>query len=304
MAKYKKKRRIKKYPIAVSIILIILALAYMTLDYFGYSIEDLFRPKREPVEGQIKVHVINVDQADCILVETPDGCMLIDTGINETENHLESYLYSLGITEIDYLLITHAHSDHYGGADMILDEFEVKNIIYDDYEYPAWLKTEFNNSGANLIDTKMGDKYYLGEAEFTVLCADMVNPKNDNDYSIVIRLDYGESSFMFTGDATKVCEQRMIETWSYYELDCDFLKSGHHGSYTSSSADFLDALTPEIIAISCGVANDYGHPHKEVMDRYDDTGADIYRTDLSGDLIFVSDGNTITYIGNNANNGN
>ena len=301
MAAYKKRRRKKKYPLAVSIIIIVLAIAYMLLDYFGYSIEDMLRPKREPVEGEIRVHVIDVGQADCILIDTPDGCMLIDTGIDESESHLENYLYSLGITEIDYLLITHAHLDHYGGADMILEEFEVENIIYDNYEYSATLINMFKGSGANIIDTKVGDKYYLGEAEFTVFCADMVDPANKNDYSIVIRLDYGESSFVFTGDATKVSEAVMLETLSYYELDCDFLKSGHHGSASSSSADYLAALTPDIVAISCGEGNTYGHPTKAALDRYEDVGAEVYRTDLSGDLVFVSNGETITYIGDIGN---
>jgi competence protein ComEC len=291
MANYKKRRRIRKYPIAIVVLVVILALAYLTLDYFGYSIEDLFRPEppaREPVEGEIRVHVIDVGQADCILIETPDGCMLIDSGIDESEAHLEAYLTSLGITEIDYFLITHAHADHYEGADMVISEFTVKNFIYDNdvcnkYTTIAKARTlikDVAKKGINAIDVKVGDKFSLGEAEFTVLCADWKNAKNDNDNSIVVRLDYGESSFIFTGDATKVCEDYMIETWSSAELDCDFLKSGHHGSHTSSSAGFLEATTPEFIAISCGRGNDYGHPHKVVMDRYEDTDATIHRTDL------------------------
>ncbi len=301
MAKYRRRRR--KYPIAVSIILMVIAIAYVTLNYLGISLEGLFAPKEEPkvpssnpVGDSIRIHVINVDQADCILIETEDGCMLIDTGIDESEVHLKNYLFSCGITEIDYLLITHPHADHYGGADMILNDFKVENIIYDNYLYPAGITYMFENSGVNLIDTTVGEKYYLGEAEFTVLCADMADPSKDkNDYSIVIRLDYGESSFMFTGDATTFNEKYMLEKWSPEMLDCDFLKSPHHGSKTSSSVNYLKALTPDIVAISAGVGNSYGLPKQEILDRYDEIGAEIYRTDILGDLVFISDGKTLYY---------
>ena len=297
MAAYKKRRR-RKYPLAVTIIAIVLIAAYLILDHFGYF--DPETPQKDPssvvTSGEIRVHVIDVGQADCILVDTPDGCMLIDTGIDESESHLQNYLYSCGITEIDYLLITHPHADHYGGADMILEEFKVENIIYDNYLYPNRVLNWFYGSQANLIDTTVGEKYYLGEAEFTVMCADMAEPSEDkNDYSIVIRLDYGDSSFMFTGDATTFNEKYMIETWSAAELDCDFLKSPHHGSKTSSSVSYLNILTPDIVAISAGLGNSYGLPKQEILNRYEAIEADIYRTDLSGDLVFISDGKTITY---------
>lgn len=301
MAKYRRRRR--KYPIAVSIILIVIALTYATLNYFGITLDSLLgkdqspdTPQSQPIGETLRVHVINVDQADCILIETNDGCMLIDAGIDKTEQHLKNYLRSCGITEIDYFLITHPHTDHYGGADMILEEFEVKNIIYDNYLYPNKVLNWFDESSANLIDTKIGEKYKIGEATFTVMCADMADPRDDkNDYSIVVRLDYGESSFMFTGDATKFNEKYMIEYWDRELLDCDFLKSPHHGSDTSSSISYLNIITPEIVAISAGIGNSYGLPKQEILDRYEDVNADVYRTDLSGDLVFVSDGATIVY---------
>ena len=298
--KYRRRRR--RYPIAVSLILMVLVLTYFILNHFGISIESLLFPDKKPdskplpTGGEIRVHVIDVDQADCILIETSEGCMLIDSGIDETEVHLKNYLNSCGITEIDYFLITHPHDDHYGGADMVLREFEVENIIYDNYLYPVGILNLFNNSGANLIDTQLGEKYQLGEATFTVLCADMAAPRDDkNDYSIVVRLDYGESSFVFTGDATTFNEKYMLETWGSDMLDCDFLKSPHHGSKTSSSVAYLNALTPEIVAVSAGVGNSYGLPKQEILDRYTNVGADIYRTDLQGDLVFITGGETIIY---------
>ena len=302
MAKYKRRRR--KHMKAVSLILMtmVLVIAYITLNLLGISLESLFAPEEtppptpKPTDETIRVHVINVDQADCILIETNDGCMLIDTGIDKSETHLKNYLHSCGITEIDYLLITHPHTDHYGGADMILNDFKVENLIYDNYLYPSGIIYMFENSGANLIDVEVGDKYYLGEAEFTVLCADMADPSTDkNDYSIVVRLDYGEASFMFTGDATTFNESYILELWEPEMLDCDFLKSPHHGSKTSSSVAYLNVLTPDIVAVSAGIGNSYGLPKQEILDRYEKIGAEIYRTDILGDLVFVSDGATVYY---------
>lgn len=296
MAAYRRRR--KKLPIWLSVIVIILAIAYFIMDYMGYSIYDLLGPEREPVDGQITVHIIDVGQGDSILIETPDGVMLIDAGTSESEDELEKYLRDLGIREIDYFVITHAHDDHDGGADMILDEFKVKNLVFEDYNYTSKKKIMFTESGANIIDPEARDKYNLGDAEFTVLSPDIDADTGDkNDYSIVIRLDYGESSFVFTGDATTYTEKIIMNEFATYELDCDFLKSGHHGSKTSSGVAFLEALTPDIVAISCGAGNKYGLPKSEILERYEDIGAEIHRTDESGSLVYVSDGTTITYQG-------
>lgn len=299
----KKARRVlKKLPIFVSIILVVLVAAYFILDACGISIWSLIY-KRDPVEGQVSVHIIDVGQADSILIETSEGYMLIDAGENDSEDALKSYLRKMGISTIEYLVLTHAHADHIGGADMILDEFKVNNIIYDNYKscYSNALVSQINREGANIIDPKTKDKFYMGEAEFTVLFA--TNDNKDlgddvNDYSIVLRMDFGESSFVFTGDATTSVESSILDSFRKYELDCDFLKSGHHGSSTSSGKSFISTITPEIVAIPCGTGNKYGHPHDSVLDIYEDAGAAVYRTDLSGTLVFVSDGTTITYQGN------
>ena len=300
----KKARRIlKKMPLAVSIILVVLVVAYFVLEHFGFSIWSLIY-KREPVDGQVTVHVIDIGQGDSILIETPTGLMLIDTGESDEEDALRQYLRKMGINTLSYLVLTHAHADHVGGADMILEEFKVENIIYDNYNN-SYGKKDFeelvrliNAEGANIIDPKQGEKFKMGDAEFTVLYAtdDSEDLGDDvNDYSIVLRLDYGESSFVFTGDATTSVEADIVETFSRFELDCDFLKSGHHGSTTSSGKKFIDALTPETVAISCGAGNRYGHPHEAVLETYKKANSKVYRTDLSGSLVFVSDGTTITY---------
>jgi len=300
----KKARRVlKRLPVAVAIILVVLVVAYFILEQFGFSIWSLIY-KRDPVDGQVIIHIIDIGQGDSILIETSAGFMLIDAGESSEEDTLKKYLRKMGISTLSYLVLTHPHTDHVGGADMILEEFKVENIIYDNYN-DSYGKKEFtelvsliNTEGANIVDPKQGDKFFMGDAEFTVLYAtdDSESLSSDvNDYSIVLRLDYGESSFVFTGDATTAVEADIIETFSRFELDCDFLKSGHHGSTTSSGKKFIDILTPEIVAISCGEGNRYGHPHADVLETYSKAKSTVYRTDLSGSLVFVSDGKTITY---------
>ena len=295
-------RILKKLPIFVSVILVILVAAYFIMDAMGISIWSLLY-KRDPVEGQVTVHIIDVGQADSILIETADGYMLIDAGENESEDALKSYLRNMGISTIKYLVLSHAHADHIGGADMVLNDFKVENIVYDNYAscYSNTLISLINREGANIIDPQTKDKFYMGDAEFTVLFATNDNKDHGddvNDYSIVLRMDFGESSFVFTGDATTSVESAILDSFNKYELDCDFLKSGHHGSNTSSGKKFISTITPEIVAIPCGINNKYNHPHDSVLETYSEAGATVYRTDLLGSLVFVTDGTTITYQGN------
>ncbi len=303
MKKRTAKKILRRLPIWAVVIIAILTAAYFILNYMGYSIYDLFKPAAEPLDGIIKVHIIDVGQADSILIETPEGVMLIDAGTSSSETALEAYLTALGIREIDYFVITHAHDDHDGGADMIFDEFKVKNLIYEDYGYSNKKLDMFTSSGATIIDPEVRDIYTLGEAKFTVMSPDIEEDTGDkNDYSIVLRLDYGATSFMFTGDATTYTEGLIMDEFSNYELDCDFLKSGHHGSTTSSGKKFLDALTPDTIAISVGEGNSYGLPKQDILNRYDEMRADVHRTDLLGDLVYVSNGAEITFEGNSDGN--
>ena len=290
------RRPLKKLLIATVIVLTALAAIGIVLYFTGY-----FSPP-DTVDGSVKVHIIDVGQADSILIETEDGCMLIDTGTPESEEELRDYLWSRGITTIEYLVLTHGHMDHYGGAEMVLKTFRVKNIIYDNYNnsYSARTISKINaEEGATVIDPWQKQKFKLGDAIFTVLYATDDNEDlgdNRNDYSTVLRMDFGGSSFVFTGDATKTVEYDILGTFSKEWLDCDFLKSGHHGSYTSSGKGFISTLTPEFVAVSCGRDNEYGHPHKEVLQTYSNAGCEVYRTDISGTLVFVSDGTTITYV--------
>ncbi len=256
--------------------------------------EDVPKP-----DGTVAVHFIDVGQGDGILIRTKDGDIVIDTGTNENENDFLMYLRTLGVESLEYLVITHPHSDHMGGADLVLESLRVKRVIMPDTpnSTSAYLRMKklVIESGAELIYPKVGEKYSLGAFAFTVLAPISPRYDNYNDYSVVLRADYGESSFLFVGDAEELSEIEMLKTHTPDLLDVDVLKVGHHGSHTSSSPAFISRVTPEYAVISCGVNNDYGHPHDVTLVRFgylEDLGK-LYRTDLQGDIVFLTDGTNL-----------
>ena len=139
-----------------------------------------------------------------------------------------------------------------------------------------------------------GDEYEVGSLRLTVLGPVSEEYESLNDYSVVLRVDFGETSFMFTGDAEALSEREILAKFSPAMLDCDFLKVGHHGSTTSNTEEFLRAVSPDIATISCATGNSYGHPHREILSRLDELDIKVYRTDISGDLVFISDGKEIS----------
>ena len=281
----------------VGFFLVAVLLSVMVADYMGCRLPGSIGEGYAPPTDKIIVRVLDVGQADCILIEAPEGSILIDSGLNSSESAVRSYLDGLGISEIEYFVISHPHSDHIGGADMIFREYTVKSVLYDSHDgYSEYQNKMLKNSGAVIADVSSGDSFSVGELVITVLLADYSDAEDDNDRGIVLRVDYGENSFVFTGDATADAEMKMLESIDNELLDCDFLKAGHHGSNGSSSAEFLSALTPSIVSVSVGLGNSYGHPDREVLARCEDVGAAVYRTDLSGDLVFECDGKTIIYI--------
>lgn len=241
----------------------------------------------------ITVDFIDVGQADCILIYADGEAMLIDAGNNNDGPLVVDYIQSLGISHLDYVIGTHAHEDHIGGLDDVIDAFDVSNIMLpvvdsDTKTYMSVL-SKAQHSSAQVLSPAVGDSYSLGRAAFSVMSCDPVEDEtNLNESSIVIKMTYDSASFLFTGDAEKANERTMLDEG--LDLDCDVLKVGHHGSYTSSDEDFLAAVSPAIAVISCGQDNEYGHPHDVTMDALDETGAAIFRTDLSGTVRVHSNG--------------
>lgn len=253
-------------------------------------------------DGELEVHIIDVGQGDSILIRSGGGVILIDAGPNDAEDDLRAHLNACGIKKIDYFICTHPHEDHIGGADMVLNEYTVGTLIMNETDVSTAtvkrLLDSIEKSGVPIDIPETGEVFTLGDIGFTVLAPDSsitADGNNDggNDSSIVIRLVYGETSFIFTGDAETGSESKILATFSSEQLKSDFLKIGHHGSNTSTSAKFLEAVSPSSVAISCGKGNSYGHPHREILNRLTKYGineGNIYRTDTSGTVVVVSDG--------------
>lgn len=238
--------------------------------------------------GDLKVYVFDVGQADCILAMNGNQTMLIDAGNNADGKLITKKLQEMDITKIDYLVGTHAHEDHIGGLDNVIKNFEIGKIFMP----RKTTNTKTYEDVLNAIDDKklkitapnIGDAFYLGGAKCEVMNID--NEAEDlNETSIVIELTYGDKKFLFTGDTETTKEKE--RSWN----DIDVLKVAHHGSSTSTSKEFLNQAKPEYAIISCGVNNDYGHPHKEIITRL--KGVETYRTDKDGTILLTCDGENI-----------
>lgn len=293
-----------KGKIIYAVVLVVVALAALLigskLGYWENPFSDIFGTKQTSAANSCFVHYIDVGQGDCELVECDGKYMLIDAGENGFETVVINYLKSHKIEVLDYVVASHQHSDHIGGLSEVLEAFEVKNIIMPrltkaqiptNSTYSDFTKA-VKASGAKVIEAKVGATYDLGSGEFEILGPVTNDAEDINNMSVVMRFDYGENSFLFTGDAETEEENEILETDA--NLDCDVLKVGHHGSSSSSGKKFLDAVTPEICVILCGKDNSYGHPHKEITKRLKKYTDETYRTDVCGSIVISSNGKDLT----------
>lgn len=250
-----------------------------------------------PTTESLEVHFLDVGQADSILVKAPGGVMLIDAGNNADADDVVSYLKNQGVSKIDVLVGTHPHEDHIGGLDAVIDTFDVSKI----YMPKASTTTKtfedvllaIQSKGLKVTTPTAGSSFDLGNVKCIIL-APIGNSYEDlNNYSIVLKLEYGQTSFLFTGDAETGSEQEILA--AKYDLKADVLKVGHHGSSGSTSPAFLKAVSPKYAVISVGKNNQYGHPDSIILNRLSVYGAEIYRTDESGTIIAISDGKSITF---------
>ncbi len=256
-------------------------------------------PAPAPVDGEAVFHFIDVGQGDSALICTADGNVLIDAGTGASEKDLKAYLEAQGIEEIEYAIFTHPHEDHIGGADMVLKNFKVKNVIMPDKTATTAVYNNMMDAiearEANLIIAQPDATYSVGDLKLTVLAPLKSGYSDLNNYSVVVRVDFGGASAMFTGDAEDISEEEMIARYGLTsKLDCDLLKLGHHGSSSSTTQAFLDKVTPTIGIISCGEDNKYGHPTPSILDRLDKANISYFRTDLEGSIVFTTNGEAWT----------
>lgn len=246
----------------------------------------------------LEVHFMDVGQGDATLIRQGSHAMLIDAGNNDKGTAIQSYLQSQGIEQLDYVIGTHPDADHIGGLDVVLYKFSWEKVLMPDFEKDSRTYEDvirvIQDQNKTITKPEVGSTYALGEAEFTI-----VSPReksygtNSNNYSVGLRLVFGNNSFLFTGDAEEEAEQDMLE--SGQELSADVFKAGHHGSSTANTEEFLELVHPKAVVISCGENNSYGHPHAEVLNELRSRGTDIYRTDEQGTIVASSDGETITW---------
>jgi competence protein ComEC len=245
-------------------------------------------------KDKLIVHYIDVGQADSILVQVNGKNLLIDAGSTDSKDKLVSYLRKQGVHKLDYVVATHPHEDHIGGMSTVIKKFTMGEFFA-----PKKLSNTnvFENMITALKDTKIktakaGVKINLG---VNTNC-EMLAPNNSeyddiNNYSAVIKLTYKNNKFLFMGDAQKLSEDEIVS--SNADVSSDVLKVGHHGSSTSSSKELLDKVAPKIAVISCGRGNQFGHPNKGTISELKNRRITIYRTDIDGTVVLISDGNTI-----------
>lgn len=282
--KFKMKSLRKK---SIHIMLIMAALIILTV----------ITPVKASTMGLVKVYFIDVGDADCILIQQGDKSMLIDAGNNSDEAVIKKYLSTLEINKLDIVVGTHVDEDHIGSLDGIINDFEIDKIYMPGSnaatKYSEDVMHAVRKKGLQITAPISGETFNLGEAVCTILAPVFNGYEKENNYSIVIKMQYGNTSFLFTGDAESVSEREMMRRG--YDLSANVLKLGHHGSIRSTTDEFLDRVKPQYAVISVGKNNKYRHPHKSTLKKLKAKGIKVYRTDENGTVVVVSDGENIIF---------
>lgn len=289
MAKRKKKPNITA--LVASVLLIIACVS-------AYSHSDDKPDTAKPSSADnniLSVSFIDVGQGDCEFIQFPNGeCMLIDSGEKENAEKVIEIVRASGYSQIDYVVATHPHTDHIGAMAEVIDAFDIGKV----YMPKASASTK---TFENLLKTIQNKNLQINTAKagVTVIDDGMLEVKflspikssydDLNNYSAVLKVTYGEDSYLFTGDAESLVENELLEN-AYYELDSDILKVGHHGSRTSSTEEFLFAVSPDYALIEVGEGNSYNHPHTETLEKLENMGIDVLRTDEQGTITVTSSG--------------
>lgn len=295
MARKHKKDIVKMIGMAIFLAVAVVSFLYANADrWFG---------DRNTVDLGTDCYVDFIDcgQGDSTLIVSDGAVTLIDATTGEDAEKVITHLQKRKIQKIDHFILTHPHEDHIGGAEDVLDAFDVENI----YMKRPTAGTEPTTSvylnllkkikaqGKTVTAIQPEDTFTCGAFTFTVL-GPLEDYKDLNDQSIVVRAEYGKISFLFTGDQESSPEKDLVDQYGT-ALYSTVLKAGHHGSSSSSCKAFLEAVSPRYAVISCGEDNAYGHPHKEVIERFEKRNITYYRTDTQGTITFYTDGETLEY---------
>ena len=254
-----------------------------------------------PSDGTAEVHFIDIGQGSAILIKGSEKTALIDAGEAPHGEIVVDYLKDNGVTKIDYMFNTHPHYDHMGGCLVVMKEIPTANFVMAEVKKGKEPTTVFyeklltylgdNKETITTTMASLGDEYKLGGG-LTLNVIGPVDLYNDlNNISTVMRMDFGETSFLFTGDMEEESQQDMVDAGVLTKVNV--MESSHHGSNTSINRDFINTVSPDVAVIQCGVDNDYGHPHEETLDLYDKKDIEYYRNDTQGDVKIVTDGKEI-----------
>lgn len=256
--------------------------------------ESGLRNTQQASADKMYVSFIDVGQGNCTLLRCGGKAILVDSGEVGAAQTVINYIKNLGIDELNCVLVTHPHTDHMGAMTKILYEFKIDDLIMPEIPeeiiptnktYEKFLTAVSDNAG-NVTAAKPGETYSYGEMKLEIF-APLRDYDNLNDMSAVSRISYGDTSVMFTGDATTTVEKDLLKKNINYSATV--LNVGHHGSKTSSSVAWLRAVNPKYAVICCGVNNDYGHPHSLITKRLEEFGIEYFETDLLGTIVFESD---------------
>ncbi|HOI12298.1 MAG TPA: MBL fold metallo-hydrolase [Methanoculleus sp.] len=249
------------------------------------------------LSGDLAVHFIDVGQGDSILIEFRDKTMLIDAGERGMGERVIAYLEDRSVERLDVVVATHAHSDHIGGLADVISAYPVGRFVDAAQPHPTATYEDLlalvEDQGISYTAAERGQTIALDPDLEILILNPGAQPLGDaNEDSVVLKMTYGDISYLFTGDAGTPAEESMAAVG--LDLDADVLKVGHHASRYASSAEFLSVVSPAISVIPVGEGNDYGHPHEEAVERLEATGSRIYRTDLDGTVIVATDGQMLT----------
>jgi competence protein ComEC len=243
------------------------------------------------------VHYIDVGQGDSILIQVNNKNLLIDSGPKSDKKKLINYLSALNLEKLDYVIATHPHEDHIGNMSDVIDDYNVQNFYAPKVQsttktFEKMIESlKSKNLKINVIK-KGTDSINLGEnTKVTVFSPSKDSYEDLNNYSPVIKIEYGKTSFLFTGDAQKDVEKEILA--SNEDISADVLKVGHHGSSTSTTKEFLNKVHPLIGVISVGQDNTYNHPNNDTLKHLKENKINTYRTDKDGTVILSSDGSNI-----------
>jgi len=281
----RKQTIIRKKPLLVFTLLLFLA----TTTQFSLPIQ--------AETSSLKVHYIDVGQADAILIQQGTQNMLIDAGNNADDKLVVNYLKKQKVSKIDVLIGTHPDEDHIGGLDTVIKSFSIGKIympkVTKTTDTFKDVVTAIASKKMKITVPKVGEKFKIGTSEVTILAPSSETYKEANNYSIVTKLKYGNTNFIFMGDAEAISEGEILR--KQLDISADVIKIGHHGSDTSTTSAFLKKVSPKYAVISVGTGNSYGHPCKPTMDLLKSSKIPVYRTDEAGTIVATSDGKKIIF---------